>query len=303
MAATLRRLATVTALVVAAPAAAAAQPGPAPGSRAWVESLKAEWSRPVGGKTRLVGVEEYGRCSVFVDSGVVQVVAPSGDISWSWSFSKISKYINPRAVAVSHDCGAIAFVGDASYKYVWIVDRAGASASVKSAATPANVEFDRAGMFVAVGTYAGSLQLYSRNGTLQWDRPTKASIVQGIAFSDDNQHIRFKDWSGSGVVSAAGHVEWSEPAPAVSEDEPAPAPSDYRWQIAVSDDGRRKWLRGEDVIDCVDEHGTVLARINAAPSVRGVKVSRDFCQVMVVTEKALHPVSVERYEVPAPCGK
>jgi hypothetical protein len=303
MAATLRRIATVTALVVAASAAAAAQPGAAPGSRAWVESLKAEWSRPVGGKTRFVGVEEYGRCSVFVDRGVVQVVTPAGEVSWTWSFSMISKYINPREVAVSHECDAIAFVGDASYKHVWIVDRAGTSASIKLAATPADVEFDRQGMLVAVGTYAGSMHLYSRNGTFQWDRPTKASIVQGIEFSDDNQHIRFKDWSGSGVVSVAGHVEWSAPAPAVFEDEPATAPRDYRWQIAVSGDGSRRWLRGEDVIDCIDEQGTVLARINAAPSIRGVKVSRDFSQVMVVTDKALHPVSVERYAVPAPCGK
>jgi hypothetical protein len=62
------------------------------------------------------------------------------------------------------------------------------------------------------------------------------------------------------------------------------------------------WLRGEDSIDCVDARGTVLATIKATPSIRGVKVSRDFSQVLVITEKDLRPVSVERYAIPAPCA-
>src|SRR5262245_64905021 len=107
---TVPRVLAAAALVVAATAAAAAQ------------SLKPEWSRPVGGKTRFVGVEEYGRCSVFVDNGAIQVVSPAGDVAWAWPFKSISKYINPNEVAVSHACDAIAFVGDSSYKYVWVVD-------------------------------------------------------------------------------------------------------------------------------------------------------------------------------------
>jgi hypothetical protein len=351
------------------------------GSTAAAQSLQPEWSRPVGGRTRLVGVEEYGRCSVFVDNGAVQVVTPSGAVSWSWRFSTISKYINPREVAVSHDCDAIAFVGDAGYKYVWIVDRAGASASIKFTSTPADVEFDRAGKLVAVGTYAGSLFLYSTNGTLQWKRDTKAAIVNDLDFTDDNQQIVFKGWAGAGVVSLAGQVEWSrmsnrlaasrdlatlifgnEPnhgpgLPGITvtdgnanrlwfrwaaidasvsatgdrilamiddqqtkqEDDffakPQPATiqllsregavlaafADYRSPIALSEEGDRLWLQAADYLACVDERGGVLARIEGEVSNRGVVVSRNFGQVLVVREKDLHPVAVERYEVPKPC--
>jgi hypothetical protein len=263
---TVQRAAAIAALVLAAASAAAAQPGPAPGSRAWVESLKPQWSRPVGGKTRFVGVEEYGRCSVFADNGVIQVVAPSGEVSWAWPFKPVSKYINPRQVAVSTECDAIAFVGDASYKYVWIVDRTGASASIKLPVTPSDVEFDRAENFVAVGTYAGSLFLYSRNGTLQGERQMKA--------------------------------KWSSAEPATESDS-----SPVTALVARSADGSRLWLRGEDTLDCVDEHGTLLATIEGVRGYRGVKVSKDFGQVLVVTEKDLHPVSVERYVIPAPCRR
>ena len=301
--ATVLRFLVAVALVFAAAAAAAAQPGPTPANQAWVESLKSQWSKPVGGKTRLVGVEEYGRCSVFVDNGAVQVVTPAGDIAWTWAFRKISKYLNPSEVAVSHQCDAIALVGDASYKYVWIVDQAGTSASIKLTATPADVEFDRNGTLVAIGTYDGSILLYSRNGSLRWERDTQATIVQRLAFSDDNTHLHFTDWAGSGVVSVAGRVEWSRPTPAEERDHPNMTDFPYyRWVIAMSEDDERFWLRGETSIDCVDRRGVVLATIEAMPGERGVKVSRDFSQVLVVTEKDLRPVSVERYEIPAPCS-
>jgi hypothetical protein len=374
----------VVSLVVAASAAAAAQPGPAPGSRAWVESLKPEWSRPVGGKTRFVGVEEYGRCSVFVDDGVIQVVAPSGAVSWTWPFRKISKYINPRDVAVSHDCNAIALVGDASYKYGWIAERGGGSVSLPFMATPADIEFDRTGDLVAVGTFAGSIHLFSRLGQLQWKRDTEGAIVGDLEFTDDNRRIVFRGWGGAGVVSVAGQVEWSGLSNrlAASRDlstfvfgsEPSHGPGlprfhvadagrkelwmrwgsvvafvsatgdrilatvdkeqqkkeadffgepqasaiqllardgslvtsldDYRWAVALSEDGSRAWVGSDDGrgLNCVNDRGEVLATIETK-SFRDVMVSRDFGQVLIVTEKDLHPVSVERYVVPPPCGR
>jgi hypothetical protein len=354
----------VVALVMAATAAAAAQPDPAPGSRAWVESLKPEWSRPVGGKTRFVGVEEYGRCSVFVDNGVIQVVTPSGEVAWSWAFSKISRYINPGKVAVAHDCDVIAFVGDASYKYAWVVDKTGRSASLKFTATPADVEFDRAGKYVAVGTFAGSLFLYSVNGEFQWQRDTKTAIVSDLSFTDDNQRIVFKGWGGVGVVTVAGQVEWGLLATRlrasndletfVFSDEPNHGPGepsftvtdgrrqtlwshigsldaylsstgdrvlaslpgvtlstrdgtpvtsypDYASPLALSEDGKRAWLRADDHIACVDDSGRVLATIDGEVSDRGVKVSRNFAQILVVTEKDLTPVAVERYAISSAC--
>ncbi len=355
MATVSRLLATVASLVVAATAAAAAQ------------TLEPEWSRPVGGKTRFVGVEEYGRCSVFVDNGAIQVVNPNGNIEWSWAFARLGKYINPRRVAVSSACDAVAFVGDASYKYVWIVDRAGKSASVKFVATPADVAFDRTGRYVAVGTYGGSMSYYTVNGELQWQRDTQAPIVNDIEFADDGQRIVFKGWAGVGVVSTAGQVEWSVSATqlAASRDlrtlvissEPNDGPgrpvfvvaderrralwdgesglgglvsangervlidlldggpmlatrdrvvihqyADYYTPIALSADGAFAWmLRREGSVDCVNEAGDVLASIQTIARREGVKVSRDFGQVLVVSEKDLHPVSVDRYVVPASC--
>jgi len=349
---TVPRLLVAIALVVAAAAAAAAQ------------SLKPQWSRPVGGKTRFVGVEEYGRCSVFVDNGAIQVIAPAGDVLWTWPFRKINKYINPGDVAVSHECDAIALVGDASYKYAWVVQRTGKTSNIPFAATPADIEFDRTGKLVAVGTYAGSIYLYSVTGEQQWKRDTEAAIVNDLAFTDDNQRILFRGWGGAGIVSVAGQVEWSLLASRfrasrdletlIISNEPSHGPGDpsiavtdgqrktlwhrvapieafvsssghrilataggprlfsrsgetiatfpdYTWSIALSDDGTHMWLRADDHLACVDVQGTELARIDAEASIRAVTVSRDFSQLLLVREKDLDPVSVERYEVPRPC--
>lgn len=251
------------ALVAAAAAAASAQ------------SLEPQWSRPVGGKTRFVGVEEYGRCSVFVDNGVIQVVSASGEVSWTWPFAKISKYIHPEKAAVSSDCDAIAFVGDASYKYVWVVHRGGTSVSIQFVGTPADVAFDRTGTTVAIGTYANSLFLYSTVGQLQWRRDTEVAIVNDIEFTDDNRRIVFRGWAGIGVVTVAGHVEWNAFASRLRasrdlstfaiSDEPSHGPGDPVFTIT---DGQRKTLwshigtsdvylssSGERVLASVDRPG------------------------------------------------
>lgn len=298
---TVSRLAAAAALVLAAATAAAAQPGPAPASRAWVEPLKAQWSRPVGGKTRFVGVEEYGRCSVFIDSGVIQVVNPGGDVAWTWAFGKISKLLNPTDVAVAHGCDAVAIVGDSSYKRALIAERSGPVTTLLFEDTPAQIAFDRTDRFVAIGSYIGSLSLFSRDGGIRWIRATDAQIVQGMIFTDDNQHITFSSHGGAGTVSLAGHVEMSTRQGGDSSSETRSPLPYYRWRIARSEDATRMWLRGEDSIDCVDAGGKVLATIDATPSMQGVKVSRDFAQVLVITEKNLRPVSVERYEITAPC--
>lgn len=300
---TLPRARAAAALVFAAAAGAAAQAGPTPLSQTPVMSLDPAWSRPVGARTRLAGVEEYGRCSVFVDNGVVQVVSPTGDVAWTWRFAGISKFLNPRSVAVAHGCDAVAVVGDATYKRALIAERSGRLTTLLFEWTPAEIAFDRTDRLVAVGTYAGSLSLFSRDGGLWWTRATDAAIVQGMTFTDDNQRITFTSYGGSGTVSVAGHVETSTREASGDGDEARPPFPYYRWVIARSDDGSRMWLRGEDGIDCVDARGTVLATIRATPSRTGVTVSRDFSQVLVATEKNLRAVSVELYKVPAPCSK
>lgn len=281
--------ALIAALVFAATAAAAAQ------------SLEPAWSRPVGGRTRFVGVEEYGRCSVFVDDGVMQVVGPAGDVAWTWPFAKISKFLNPQDVAIAPDCDAVAIVGDASYRRALIAERSGRVTTLLFEDTPAEIAFDRTGQLVAIGTYIGSLSLFSRDGGIRWTRATSATVVRGLVFTDDNRRITFQSYGGAGTVSLAGHVESSTRLAAGEDDDNRSPIPYYRWRIAESDDRTRMWLRGEDSIDCVDTRGTVLATIKATPSMRGVKVSRDFAQVLVVSEKDLRPVSVERYVIPAPC--
>ena len=349
---------------------------------AFVAPLTPGWSKPLGKGVRLVGVEEYGRCILFAGNGAIQVVLPSGETMWSWPYSKISRYINPRAVAVSHDCDAIALVGDASYKYAWIAQRGGKAVSIPFTVTPTEAAFDRTGQLVAIGTYGGALHLYARSGDLQWTRDAMVAIVDQLDFTDDNQRVVFKGWGGAGVVSVAGHVEWSglsnrlaasqDLSTFVFSNEPNHGPglpqivvtdasrttlwsrwaqldtfisssghrvlagvdanqakqerdffgesqeaivqlldrdghvvasySEYVAPLALSDDGTRAWLRGADHLACVDDRGEVLARIDVeiASNSRAV-VSRDFSQVLVVRDRDLDPVSVERYEVPKPC--
>jgi len=264
------------------------------------EPLKPAWSRPLGKGARLVGVEEYGRCILFADRKSIQIVSPENGLLWTWPYASIGRFLNPSEVAVSADCDAIAMVGDATYKFAWIAQRSGRLVTVELTATPADARFDRTGQLVAIGTFAGTMQLHSRDGDLKWKRDTKASIVQGIAFSDDNKQIVFKGWGGAGEVSMAGHVERSTKDAPEGDSENAALPF-YRWRIASAAGGSRMWLRGEESVDCVDNRGSVLATISATPSERAVFVSRDFSQVLVVSEKGLDPVSVERYEVPKPC--
>lgn len=269
-------------------------------THSYAEPLKPAWSRPLGRSVRLVGVEENGRCILFADRKSIQIVSPDNAVLWTWPYASVSRFRNLSDVAVSPDCDAIAFVGDATYKNAWIAERNGKLVTLEFTSTPADVHFDRSGDLVAIGTFAGTMHLHGRNGELKWKRETKASIVQGIAFSDDNTHVMFKGWGGAGDVSVAGHVEWSTKEASDTEATDVSLPY-YRWRIASASGGSRMWLRGEDAIDCVDARGTVLATITATPSERAVMVSRDFSQVFVVSEKDLDPVSVERYEVPRPC--
>lgn len=267
---------------------------------AFVEPLTPVWSKPLGKGVQLVGVEEYGRCILFADHGAIDVVLPSGDTAWSWPYSKISRYINPREVAVSHDCDAIALVGDASYKYAWIVPRVGKAVRLAFTATPADVEFDRTGTCVAIGTYAGSMSLYSVGGPLQWTRDTGVTIVDHLEFTADNQHIAFKGWAGSGIVSAAGQVESSEASP--HDSMLADEFGDEVQVLARSEDGALAWvLRRDGSVDCVNDAAEVLVSIATVTRRESVKVSRNFSQVLIVREKDLTPVAVDLYVVPDEC--
>jgi len=116
-----------------------------------------------------------------------------------------------------------------------------------------------------------------------------------LALVDRNQDKKEPDFFG--VAQAADVQLLSRGGDAIATF------ADYRQPIALSDDGNRMWLGRPGGIDCVDEGGQVLATIDATLSGRGVKVSRDFAQVLIVTEKDLHAVSVEKYAVPPPCGR
>jgi hypothetical protein len=261
------------------------------------DPLKPAWSRPLGRLVRLIGVEEYGRCIAFADKNAIQIVSPANDVLWAWPYRKVNRLLNLREVAVSHDCDAIAVVGDSTYKFAWIAERSGQLVTIPLPATPTEITFDRTSRLVVIGTFSGSVLLYSRDGQLQWTRDTRARIVEGVRISDDNRHISFKGWAGAGRVSVAGHVEWSEPGSGSPSSENALR---ARSPIARSEDGARMWVAGGDGLTCVDDRGRVLAAISAE-EFRDVKVSRDFAQVLIVSEKNLNPVSVERYEVPSPC--
>lgn len=264
---------------------------------AYGDPLKPAWSRPLARSVRLVGVEEYGRCIAFADKSAIQIISPANDVLWTWQYRSVNRLLNLREVAVSHDCDAIAVVGDSTYKFAWIAERSGRLVTIPLTSTPSEVTFDRTSQLIAIGTFSGSVLLHARDGQQRWTRDTRARIVEGMRVSDDNRYIVFKGWAGAGRVSIAGHVEWSEPGSASPSTETA---SRSRSTIARSDDGARTWLAGGEGLTCVDDRGRVLAAISAG-EFREVKVSRDFAQVLVVSEKNLNPVSVERYEVPSPC--
>jgi hypothetical protein len=158
----------------------------------------------------LVGVEEHGRCTVLKSGDLVQVLAPSGTVLWSWPYRKVSKYIEPIQVGVSPSCDAIAIPGNAGYKYTWIVPRRGNSVAARTMSVPADATFDRTGKFVAVGTHAGTVYLYSRDGALKWKQDVDgAAIASNLEFSEDNTRIVLRGWAGAGIIGIDGRPEWA----------------------------------------------------------------------------------------------
>ena len=135
-----------------------------------------------------------GKCIAIAGNGEAVVVSNTGRTLWKWHFGRINRFLVAGSVAVSPTCDAIAMGGDSSYKYVWIADRKGHAVSVAFKSTPFGIVFDRTGQSVAVGTGAGRMFLYHRDGKEVWDTPPYTLFLPfTMEFSPDNHLLLVRD--------------------------------------------------------------------------------------------------------------
>lgn len=148
-------------------------------------------------------------CIAVADATAVSVRAPDGRELWHWAYAKGSRYIAPEAVAVSRECDAVALVGDAGYKYTWIVQKSGRAAAATAPGTPMSAAFDASGQRVAIGTAAGRVMLVGLDGVPVWttDVSGHAAVVRRLHFTSAG-HIAVTD-GGALILQASGRVVWS----------------------------------------------------------------------------------------------
>ena len=211
----------LVALLASAPRVAAAQ-----------EFLTPAWTRTLGKGGRWLTAEENGRCFVIAERGAIHVLTPSGEVAWRWNHSKINRLIDPQETAVSPDCDAIAITGSANYKIHVGRRPTGTSVAIATTSTPAEVAFDPTGQRIAIGTFAGTLQVHTRAGDAARERTTAPS-----------------------VSTMSPPTAWCLNRPSRSR---------------CPEDGSRRWLASSDRIVCVDAEGTVLAEIPAQTFYRDV---------------------------------
>ena len=240
--------------------------------------LAPAWTKTLAKGGRFLTAQEYGRCSVIDQNGVIEVIDEAGAVAWRWNYRKISRLIYPLETAVSPDCDAIATTGSATYKYTWLVDRDGKSVSIGTMGTPSDVVFDRTGQHVLIGTFTGMLQMHDRSGDLLLTRAVRAPIaIEGVEMFNDVGRVVFRDRDGAGVE----------------------LPADA-WLLATAADPKRKWLANSERIACFDDQGKVLAEIPPQTFYREVVVSRDFGQVVRI-EREGNATRLYGYTVPSPC--
>ena len=238
--------------------------------------LTPDWTKTLAKGGRFLAAHELGHCSLVDQNGAIEVLDETGALAWKWPYRKVSRLIYPQETAVSPDCDAIATTGSATYKYTWLVDRAGASVSIGSMGTPSDVAFDPTGRHLLIGTFTGMLQMHDRRGYLLLTRAVRAPLaIEGVEMMNDEGRVAFKRREGAGVDSDA-------------------------WLLATSVDPKRTWLASTERIACLDEQGRVLAEIPPQTFYREVVVSRDFGKVVRI-DRAGSTTRLFGYTVTAPC--
>ena len=240
--------------------------------------LTPAWTKTLAKGGRFLAAHELGRCILVDQNGAIEVLDETGALAWRWNYRKVSRLIYPQETAVSADCDAIATTGSATYKYTWLVEKGGKSVMIGSMGTPSDVQFDRTGQRLLIGTFTGMLQMHDRAGYLLLTRAVRAPVtIEGLAVMNDNGRVAFQDRDSGGV-----EMQYDA------------------WLLASSADPKRQWLASSERIACFDEQGRVLAEIPSQTFYREVVVSRDFGQVVRIDRDGA-ATKLYGYNVPSPC--
>jgi hypothetical protein len=161
--------------------------------------------KPIGG----FALSSRRDCLAVTTEDAVDVRDRAGHSLWRWHFKRTSRYIVAGKVAVSPSCEMVAFTGDSSYRYTWIVHRCGPRIALRTVATPLGVAISHRGDLVAVGTGGRDVLLFTPDGVLRWKTTLTAGCCLGeLSFSDDDRAVVIAGW-GVGVVSIGGKVQWA----------------------------------------------------------------------------------------------
>ena len=169
----------------------------------------ASWTQSWEGQVADANLAAGGSCAAVALKGAVVVIGATGKELWRWQFSNVNRFVAAQHVAVAPSCQFVAFVGDTSYRYAWIVHRNGTRVPISMRSTPLGVAISHAGDLVAIGTSANDVWLFDANGTLRWrTHLDKGCCVRELSFADDDCSVFVTSW-GAGVVSVTGTLKWA----------------------------------------------------------------------------------------------
>lgn len=137
------------------------------------------------------------------------VLDRNGKDLWHWDFRAGNRFLTATSVAIAPNCDWVAFVGDSSYRYAWIVRRRGAPTSIPFKATPLSAAISHGGDRLAIGDGANTLRLFSSEGKPLWNKLLEdVPIIDRVAFAQTDQAVMATAWSGA-VLSMDGELRWS----------------------------------------------------------------------------------------------
>jgi hypothetical protein len=181
----------------------------APRQPAWTRTFASpgwnSWRPPV-----TAALSPNARCAAIAHSGLVTVFDIDGAERWSWNYAEVSRYISPTTLALAPSCDAVAVVGDAGYKFTWLVRRHGGARPLHTTSTPLSAAFDSESKHLAVGTGGNTVQLHALDGRSIWKSVLSGGccIVSNISFSADDRFILLRD-GGPGLLTRDGDLTWS----------------------------------------------------------------------------------------------
>jgi hypothetical protein len=169
---------------------------------AWELTLE----RPING----IALSSRGDCAAVTTEDAVVILDRTGRVLWRWDFKRTNRYMVAGRVAVSPSCEMVAFTGDASYRYTWIVHRSGHRIPIRTGVTPLGVAISHRGNLVVIGTSGNIVRLFTESGALRWKWALMAGCcVYALSFSDDDRAVVISSGGGGGVLMVDREVKWT----------------------------------------------------------------------------------------------